>query len=319
MYILYNLIFCAALVLVMPYFIYRSFTEAGFKKRFRQNLGFIRDEEIAAVANKECIWIHGASVGEIVATSPLVKEIRKAMPEAKILVSSVTTSGYDMAHQIIPEADAIIYFPLDLPFVSESYVKRIMPRVFLPVETELWPNFLRAIRLRKIPVMMVNGRISEKSVKTYRYLYGILEDMLGSVSRFCMQSTIDAEYISHLGADKRKILVTGNTKFDQTYAEVTPEDLARYKEELGITDCFPVIVAGSTHPSEEKAVFEAFKEVQAAYPKARLVIAPRKIGRADEIAKLGRQYGLETGLRSKLLQVEGQRPQDPLLLIDTIG
>ena len=319
MYILYNLIFCAAVVLVMPYFLYRFLTEKGFKRRFRQNLGFISDEEIAAVAGKECIWIHGASVGEIVATSPLVKEIRKAMPEAKILVSSVTTSGYDMAHQIIPEADAIIYFPLDLPFISESYVKRIMPRVFLPVETELWPNFLRAVRMRKIPVMMVNGRISEKSVKTYRYLYGILEDMLGSVSRFCMQSTIDAEYISHLGADKRKILVTGNTKFDQTYAEVTPEDLARYKEELGIKDSFPVIVAGSTHPTEEKALFEAFQEVRKVYPDARLVIAPRKIARAEEIAKLGRQYGLETGLRSRLLQVEGERPQDQLLLIDTIG
>ena len=319
MYILYNLVFCAAVVLVMPYFIYRFLTEKGFKRRFRQNLGFIRDDEIAAVAGKECIWIHGASVGEIVATSPLVKEIRKAMPEVKILVSSVTTSGYDMAHQIIPEADAIIYFPLDLPFISESYVKRIMPRVFLPVETELWPNFLRAVRVRKIPVMMVNGRISEKSVKTYRYLYGILEDMLGSVSRFCMQSTIDAEYITHLGADKRKILVTGNTKFDQTYAEVTPEDLARYKEELGIKDSFPVIVAGSTHPTEEKALLEAFKEVRKVYPDARLVIAPRKIARADEIAKLGRQYGFETGLRSRLLQIEGERPRDPLLLIDTIG
>lgn len=319
MYIIYNLLVCAALILIVPYFVYRSLCEKGFRKRFRQNLGWIRDEEIEAVAGKDCVWIHGASVGEIVATSPLVKEIRKAMPDAKILVSSVTTSGYDMARQIIPEADAIIYFPLDLPFVSESVVKRIMPRVFLPVETELWPNFLRAIRLRKIPVMMVNGRISDKSVKTYRYLYGILEDMLGSVSRFCMQSTIDAEYIIHLGADKRKIFVTGNTKFDQTYAEVTAEDLARYKEELGIKGCFPVIVAGSTHPTEEKALFEAFKHIQQAYPKARLVIAPRKIGRADEIAKLGRNFGLETGLRSKLLETTGDRPQYPLLLIDTIG
>ncbi|HIU63844.1 MAG TPA: tetraacyldisaccharide 4'-kinase [Candidatus Avacidaminococcus intestinavium] len=320
MYIIYNLIFCAISIPVMIFFTYRFLVEKGFKKRFRQNLGFIRDEEIAAVAKKDCIWIHGASVGEIVATSPLVKEIRRAMPEAKILVSSVTTSGYDMAHQIIPEADAIIYFPLDLPFISESFVKRIMPRVFLPVETELWPNFLRAIRLRKIPVMMVNGRISEKSVKSYRYLYTILEDMLGSVSRFCMQSTIDAEYIAHLGADKRKIVVTGNTKFDQTYAEVTAEDLLRYKEELGIENSYPVIVAGSTHPTEEKALLEAFTEVRKHYANARLVIAPRKITRADEIIKLGRNYGFETGLRSVLAKSnEKTRTEYPVLLIDTIG
>lgn len=320
MYLIYNLVMIGAFFVILPYFIYRSFCEKGFPKRFRQSIGRVTDEEIAAVANKECIWIHGASVGEIVATSPLVKEIRKAMPEVKILVSAVTTGGYDMAHQIIPEADAIIYFPLDLPFVSESFVKRIMPRVFLPVETELWPNFLRAIRLRKIPVMMVNGRISDKSVKSYRYLFGILEDMLNSVTRFCMQSSIDAEYIVHLGADKRKIYVTGNTKFDQTYAEVTPEDLARYKLELGIPEtAYPVIVGGSTHPSEEKALLEAFKIVQKEYPEARLVIAPRKPARVEEIAKLGRNFGLEVGLRSKLLEAQGERPNSQLLIIDTIG
>lgn len=199
MYYLYNFLAVMLLIFfVLPYFIWRYFREKGFPRRFRQSMGFIRDDEIAAVAHQNCIWIHGASVGEIVATSPLVKEIRKAMPDAKILVSAVTTGGYNMAHQIIPEADAIIYFPLDMPFVSESFVKRIMPRIFMPVETELWPNFLRAIKRRRIPVMMVNGRISDKSVKSYRYLYGILDDMMGSVTRFCMQSSIDAEYIEHL-------------------------------------------------------------------------------------------------------------------------
>lgn len=319
MYIIYNLIFCLAIIPVMFFFLYRFLTEKGFEKRFRQNLGFIRDEEIAAVAGQNCIWIHGASVGEIVATSPLVKEIRSRMPEAKILVSSVTTSGYDMAHQIIPEADAIIYFPLDLPFVSESFVRRIRPKVFLPVETELWPNFLRVVRLRKIPVMMVNGRISEKSVKSYRYLYTILEDMLGGVSRFCMQSTIDAAYITHLGANPKKIVVTGNTKFDQTYAEVTEADLQCYREELGICGAFPVIVGGSTHAPEEKYLLEAFAQIKRTYPQARLIIAPRKITRVEEIARLAQNYGLESGQRSVLAQLSGVRPDYPVIILDTIG
>lgn len=320
MYIIYNfLVLCVCCLFVLPYFLYRCICETGFTTRMRQSLGGLRDEEIAAVALKDCIWIHGASVGEIVATSPLVKEIRKAYPDAAILVSAVTVGGYNMAKQIIKEADTIIYFPLDMPFVSESFVKRIQPRIFMPVETELWPNFLRAIRERNIPVMMVNGRISEKSVKTYRYLYGIWDDMLCTVSRFCMQSSIDADYISHLGADPRKIYVTGNTKFDQTYAEVTPEDLENYKKELGIESAYPVIVAGSTHPTEEKALFDVFKDIIKAYPDARLVIAPRKTGRADEISKLAKQYHWDTGLRSKLLEMEGERPQYPVLLIDTIG
>lgn len=320
MYYLYNFLATVLFIFViLPYFTVRYFREKGFPRRFRQSMGFIRDDEIAAVAHKNCIWIHGASVGEIVATSPLVKEIRKAMPDAKILVSAVTTGGYNMAHQIIPEADAIIYFPLDLPFVSESFVKRIMPRIFMPVETELWPNFLRAIKLRRIPVMMVNGRISDKSVKSYRYLFGILADMMGSVTRFCMQSSIDAEYIAHLGAEKRRIFVTGNTKFDQTYAEVTPADLQQYKDELGLGDDYPVIVAGSTHPTEEETLFQSFREILKEFPKARLIIAPRKPGRVHEISKLAEKYGLSLGLRSALKAMSNPRPRYQVVIIDTIG
>ena len=320
MYLIYNLLLIVVFILfVLPYYTYRLFTEKGFSRRFRQSLGRVHNKEIEKVMRKDCIWIHGASVGEIVATSPLVKQIRQEMPERPILVSAFTVGGYNMAKQIIPEADAIIFFPLDLPFVAESMVKRIHPGIFMPVETELWPNFLRAIRERHIPVMMVNGRISEKSVKTYRYLYGIWDDMLSTVSRFCMQSSIDADYISSLGADKNKIFVTGNTKFDQTYAEVTPEDYARYKEELGLNNTYPIIMAGSTHPGEEKALFDAFKKVREKYADARLVIAPRKVNRADEISKLASTYGFETGYRSKMLENSALRKGYPVVLLDTIG
>ena len=320
MYLIYNLLLIIVFILfVLPYYTYRLFTEKGFSRRFRQSLGRVHNKEIEKVMRKDCIWIHGASVGEIVATSPLVKQIRQEMPDRPILVSAFTVGGYNMAKQIIPEADAIIFFPLDLPFVAESMVKRIHPGIFMPVETELWPNFLRAIRERHIPVMMVNGRISEKSVKTYRYLYGIWDDMLSTVSRFCMQSSIDADYIYSLGADKNKIFVTGNTKFDQTYAEVTPEDYTRYKEELGLNDSYPIIMAGSTHPGEEKALFDAFKKVREKHADARLVIAPRKVNRADEISKLASSYGFETGYRSKMLENPSLRKEYPVVLLDTIG
>lgn len=320
MYILYSILATIVfIVVVLPYYLYRMFTEEGFKKRFRQSMGFLRDEEIANTKGTDCIWIHGASVGEIVATSPLVKEIKERMPGKKVLVSAFTVGGYNMAKQIIPEADDIIYFPLDFPFVASSVVRRVHPGIFMPVETELWPNFLRTIKELHIPVMMVNGRISEKSMKNYRYLYGIWDDMLATVTRFCMQSRIDADYIAHLGANPKKIFVTGNTKFDQTYAEVTPEDLAGYKKELGIEDAYPVLVAGSTHPTEEDAVLEAFGAVLKEYPKARLVIAPRKTSRSEEIKRLAKKYGYDTGFRSELKALNEPRPQYPVLLIDTIG
>ena len=321
MYILYNILgILVFLILILPFYIYRLFTEEGFSGRFRQSLGLIRREEIADVMDTDCIWIHGASVGEIVATSPIVKEIKRIMPERKVLVSAFTVAGYNMAKQIIPEADGYVYFPLDLPWVAESVVRRVHPGIFMPVETELWPNFLKAIRERNIPVMMVNGRISERSVRTYRYLFSIWRDMLRTVSRFCMQSSIDANYITHLGADPKKIFVTGNTKFDQTYAEVTPEDLSAYKTELGLgEDAYPVIVAGSTHAPEEDIVLTAFSRLRKQYPKARLVIAPRRIERVDEIRRLTGKFGYGNGLRSKLKKSNGPRPAYPVVLIDTIG
>ena len=169
MYILYNILIILVFIFIaLPYFLYRLVVEKGFGHRFRQNMGLVRREEIAPVADTNCIWLHGASVGEMVAISPLVKEIKNLMPERKILVSAVTVGGYDMARQIMPKADAIINFPLDLPFVASSMVSRIRPGIFIMVETELWPNFLRAIRERNIPAMMMNGRISEKSAKSYR-------------------------------------------------------------------------------------------------------------------------------------------------------
>ena len=318
MYFLYNVLIILVLIFfVIPYYTYRLMTEKGFSRRFRQSMGNVKDREIAKVMQKDCVWIHGASVGEIVATSPLVKQIRKEMPGRPILVSAFTVGGYDMAKQIIPEADAIIYFPLDLPFVSESLVKRIKPGVFMPVETELWPNFLRSLRERHIPVMMVNGRISEKSVKTYRYMYGIWDDILNTVTRFCMQSSIDADYIASLGADKSKIFVTGNTKFDQTYAEVTDEDLKNYRQQLGIEGAYPVIVVGSTHPGEEKALFRVFKEVRKNFKDARLLIAPRKPVRSAEIAKLAESNGFDVGYRSKMLEHGAETHS--VVMLDTIG
>ena len=321
MYILYNiLVTLVFIILVLPYFLYRLVKEKGFGNRFRQSMGLLRQEEIAPVADTDCIWLHGASVGEMVAISPLVKEIKNLMPERKVLVSAVTVGGYDMARQIMPEADAIINFPLDLPFVASSMVSRIRPGIFIMVETELWPNFLRAIRERNIPAMMMNGRISEKSAKSYRYLSGLLRDMLDTINLFCMQSSIDAKYITQLGADPEKIIVTGNTKFDQTYAEVSPENMAAYKKELGLgKDAWPVIVAGSTHRTEEEAVLTAFAAVRKKYPHARLIIAPRKLNRIEEIKKVNAKFGYEMGFRSKLKEMEGQRPEFPVLMLDTIG
>ena len=216
MQLLYNIAAVLLVILIIPAFMVRSIREKGFVERIRQSLGFLPKHALDKVAKKNCIWVHAASVGEIVAASPLIKEFRKEFPRSPILVSVVTSSGYAMANRIIKDADTIIYYPLDLPCLPGYILRKVRPRVFLPVETELWPNFLKAARENHIPVMMVNGRISDKSVQRYHHLRSLLVDMIGTVTKFAMQSDIDAEYIVRLGADPKLVTVTGNTKFDQT-------------------------------------------------------------------------------------------------------
>ena len=317
LYSLYNLAAVFVVVIIIPVFLVRSFREKGFVERIRQSMGLFPRDALRPVAKKNCIWVHAASVGAIVATSPLIKEFRREFPKSPILVSVVTTSGYAMAKRIIKDADSIIYFPLDLPFVAAMVLRRIHPRVFLPVETELWPNFLKNARQLHIPVMMVNGRISDKSVKRYKYMFSILADMIRTVKLFAMQSQIDANYILELGAPKNLVTVTGNTKFDQTYTDVTPEEREKILVEMGLTTAEGILLAGSTHRDEEGYILLAFRAVRETHPNIKLIIAPREILRTAEVVGLCKNAGFTVARRTELQD----RPpnNEDIIVLDTIG
>ena len=317
MQILYNILAIIAVIMIIPVFMVRSIREKGFVMRIRQSLGFFPEHALEKVAKKHCIWVHAASVGEIVATSPLIKEFRKEFPKTPILVSVVTTSGYEMANRIIKDADSIIYFPLDLPFLAGYVLRRIHPRVFLPVETELWPNFLKTARQLHIPVMMVNGRISDRSVKQYKHLHSLLTEMIGTVKKFAMQSQIDADYIMRLGAPPELVTVTGNTKFDQTYTDVSAAEKAQIIQEMGLKDNEGIFLAGSTHRGEEEFVLKAFQAVREKHHGARLVIAPRELLRTQEVIHLCKKAGFTVTTRTKLQQVEPNH--EDVVILDTIG
>ncbi|WP_196591359.1 tetraacyldisaccharide 4'-kinase [Pectinatus frisingensis] len=317
MQILYDIVVVLLMIVLLPYFIVRLIREKGFGERMKQSFGFLPKHALDKVAGKDCIWVHAASVGEIVAASPLVKEFRREFPEIPILISVVTCSGYTMANRIIKDADSIIYFPLDLPFLADHTVKKIKPRIFLPVETELWPNLLKAARRYDVAVMMVNGRISDKSVNRYRYMFSLLSDMVGTVNKFAMQSEIDASYIIRLGADPKLVAVTGNTKFDQTYTNVSAEGKKKIIAELGLDDAEGIIIAGSTHKGEEVYVLDAFMKLRNEFPKVKLIIAPRKIIRKDDVKNICEQRGFKTAFRTDLKKriYHGH----DIVILDTIG
>ena len=151
-----------------------------------------------------------------------------------IIVSVVTATGFRMAHQIIKGADGILYFPLDLPYLTNRILTIVNPQAIVLVETEIWPNFLRIAADKHIPVMMMNGRISQRSAVRYRMITFFTRRVLSTIRMFCMQSRIDAQYIIDIGADPNKVIVTGNTKYDQTYGIVTEEEKKRFLHELAL-------------------------------------------------------------------------------------
>ena len=316
--LLYNILMILVAVVGLPLFAFRFVRERRFRERLRHNLGFFAPETLAKVEGRRPVWFQAASVGEVVAASSIIKEFKRQLPDIPVLISSGTSSGYEMAQRILPEADAIIFYPPDLPWLPARIVNRVQPRAYVPVETELWPNFIRAARQRSIPVVMVNGRIGERSVDHYRQLRRMFTKMLDTVVRFCMQSTIDAQYVIRLGADPHRVVVTGNTKYDQNYSSVTDTEKTVFLAELGFTGAGPILVAGSTHRGEEEILAEVLRDVRAVLPTAKLLVAPRDILRCESIVELFRRQGFTAELRSKMTAAPDPAGVN-VVVLDTIG
>ncbi len=317
MYWIYNILLLIYWIGLVPVLLYRMVVKQGFYERLKPSMGFMTPSLQERIAGRPVIWVHAASVGEIVAASPIVKEMKREFPQVAVIVSVVTNVGYGMAERILPDAEGIIFFPMDRPFFVRRALRLFNPLAILLVETELWPNFLRIAKDEKIPMMMVNGRISERSHKRYMRIQSFVKRMLASIDRFCMQSNIAAEYITDLGAHPSQVKVTGNTKYDQTYATVTDSEKEALLAEFGFRGHFPIIVVGSTHKGEEETILEAFKGLREQYPRARLLLAPRQIVRGEEIVTMCESYGLQAVRRSTM-----ERPADestPVVILDTIG
>lgn len=318
--LLYNILMLTAAVVGLPFFAFRFIRERRFRDRLRQNLGFFPADTLTRVVGRSPVWFQAASVGEVVAASSIIREFKRQLPDIPVLISSGTISGYDMAQRIIPEADAVIFYPPDLPGMPDRIVGKILPRAYVPVETELWPNFIRSARQRSIPVIMVNGRIGERSVEHYRQMRRMFTKMLDTVVRFCMQSTVDAQYVIQLGADPHKVIVTGNTKYDQNYSQVTTEEKKALRQELGLIETVPVLIAGSTHRGEEEILLAVLHQIQGKVPIVKMILAPRDVPRSGAIVELVRRAGFVAELRSKMPSLTAeQRAEVRVVVLDSIG
>ena len=310
MYPLYSVVLALLALGYLPLFLVRKVWGAGYPIALRERLGFLRVPPPPSPRGR--FWVHAVSVGEVMAAVPLVQALRARWPAADIVVSTVTATGERVARARLTEAAATVTFPLDFGRAVRRAVRRVDPGCFIALETELWPNLLRVLRRAKIPSVLANGRISDRSYRRYKLVRPLFRRVLEDMTLFCMQSEEDARRIIGLGAPPERVLVTGNLKMEAPSGDAGAEQLWRRLLHLGHA---PVVVAGSTHRGEEAIVLDAFLAARPAADDLRLVLAPRHPERLDEVEALAQGRGLAVVRRSRVSAGTGA----PVILLDTMG
>src|SRR4051812_41871389 len=267
MYLLYSVLTLAAFVAVSPYFLYQAIRYKKYIGSLRQRLGFL---PITFNLDAEAsIWIHAVSVGEALTARALAADLKARYPRLRLFLSTTTMAGQQGARHNLQHIDGVFYFPLDWSFIVRRTLNLVKPRLFIMIETEIWPNLLRLCRQRGVKSVIVNGRISARSFPRYRLVRPLFRRVLADIDRFCMQSEESARRLIDLGADPSRVTVTGSLKFDslelpQTATHGKPRE--RVLRFFRLSPNRTVIVAGSTMKGEESAVLRAFARIKATTP-----------------------------------------------------
>ncbi len=262
------------------------------------------------------IWVHGASVGEVSAVTPILRALKAMRPDVDVVITCITPGGHETASKLAPDpVSAALYAPFDVPFVVRRFLRALRPDLLVVVETELWPNLLQQARNAGVPAMLVSGRISDRSFPRYLRARALTQAALTLFRRVLAQTEADADRLRALGAPAGIVAVGGNPKFDQRTPCLTDAEAAALRLELGLAADRPTLVVGSTRSTEEEeAVLDAFVTARAALPGLQLLHAPRHPDRADDLAALMRRAGLEPARRSAR-----ETAIDGVVILDTFG
>ncbi|MFH0764436.1 MAG: 3-deoxy-D-manno-octulosonic acid transferase [Candidatus Omnitrophota bacterium] len=310
---LYDIGFAIFSLFYLPALIFKGKLHAGFAERFGM---FSPDKRRALEDARGAIWIQAVSVGEVSVCKSLVSKLRTELPDKKIVISTITKTGNDLAKKLFSKDALILYFPLDFSPVVKKVVALIKPCMYVMIETEIWPNLLKELSAGGIPSILINGRISDRSIGKYMLARPFLKNTLGRPGRFSMQSGLDAERIISMGAPGDRVEVAGNMKFDVDI-KADSKAMEVLREALSLKADEELFVAGSTHPGEEKVVIESFRELLKEFPKLKLLIAPRHVERAGEVEKLVKTLGFEPARLSN----EHRKPntENRIFILDFIG
>jgi len=293
----YSFLYTCVFFLALPYFVVIGLIRGKYLSTFSERLG-----KIACSSERPSIWIHAVSVGELLACKSLLAKVKQEFADFPLFVSTTTITGQRLARELLPEAT--FYFPFDWAWAIRKVLKKIRPQLVIVMETEIWPNFLWTLKSQNIPAVLVNGRISDRSIRRY----GMIKNWLPGFTENWMQTEEDARRMRHLGA--HEVFVMGNLKYDfqppQLSTDVTSL-ISSWKK-----DCV-LWVAGSTMAGEEKIVLDAFARLKTEFP-LKLLIAPRHPDRFSEVATLTANTGVSFVLRSNRAAAN-----EDILILDSIG
>lgn len=326
-FLIWNTLLCPFLPALGLYTLYRRFGQKKSAASLRGQWGFVpRDvvQSIGATSSTQSvdsprIWMHAVSVGETLASRPVARALKTAIPTCKIALSVTTDTGYEAAQALLKsgEVDGVFYFPLDIPLAVNRVLDALRPQVFLTMETELWPNVLHLAKRRGIQTFLVNGRVSDNLQKRAPQLGAVWRWMMFNIDGFLMRSETDAARIDKLGAPSKKIHATGDVKLDaMTNIENVADLRARWRDVLRMPHDEPFFVAGSTHEGEDEIVLRAWQALRDEFPALRVLVASRHLERVPDILGICEKLGLEAIRRS---EIEDANKQYDIIILDTVG
>jgi 3-deoxy-D-manno-octulosonic-acid transferase len=316
MYLVYSLLLTLGLIVLIPRFLLQAIAHGKYLPGLRQRLGSIPH---LPDSSQPTVWLHCVSVGETQAARPFVRELRKHLPNSRLVVSTVTVTGQKLARTVFrDEAEEVIYFPFDWSWCVRRSLRAIKPDAVLMMETELWPNFLRRCRKQSVPVAVINGRISKKSYRGYNLIKFFVRRILKDINLAVMQTESDCVRIRSLGMAPSKSIVGGNLKFDASPPPKSDALTEQIRSRFGLIANVPLILAASTHATEERTIVDSFKMLRDdSDVKIRLAIAPRHPERFAEVASVLEKSGLGWVKRSDAPQTQDIEAE--AILFDSIG
>jgi 3-deoxy-D-manno-octulosonic-acid transferase len=324
MYAAYNLLLNVAFVIAFPYLLLRA---ALGGHGVRERMGRLPKEKTERLQGRKVVWFHAASVGEVKVLSTIIPEVKRKRPEHAVVVSTVTKTGRREAEKLLEGVELVFFLPVDIRRFVRRTLNRIDPKALILVETELWPNLIREAKEKGCPVILVNGRISESSLRKYLLVKSLMERTLSYADLLCMQSEEHKKRIMLLGADPGKIEVTGNLKFDRLLFTSQTQEVEELRRELRIPDNCRVVIGGSVRSGEESILIPVFKRLLQEKENLLFVLAPRHLDRLKAIEGALSDHQMHFVRRSRLDHLASDTGSDQevcvadhtVIILDTIG